>query len=146
MVLFRVEGIIKEVLKGKQPKSKGGRDLKKIHQLEEELSESRGLVRATNEEYETTYEELQANSEEILSSNEELQSVNEELESSKEELQLALDRVTSANLELHTRNVELDRSKKELLKVNSQLEQFAFVSSHDLQDRKSTRLNSSHEG
>lgn len=105
-----------------------------ISRLEEELSQSRTLVRASNEEYETTVEELQANSEEILSSNEELQSVNEELESSKEELQSAIEELTTTNNELSTRNVDLDKSQKSLKKVNEQLEQFAFISSHDLQE------------
>lgn len=110
------------------------RSNKKILRLEEELSQSRSLVRASNEEYETTVEELQANSEEILSSNEELQSVNEELESSKEELQSAIEELTTTNIELNNRNVELDKSQKSLKKVNEQLEQFAFISSHDLQE------------
>ncbi len=105
-----------------------------ISRLEEELSQSRSLIRASNEEYETSVEELQANSEEILSSNEELQSVNEELESSKEALQSAIEELTTTNLELSTRNEDLDKSQKSLKKVNEQLEQFAFISSHDLQE------------
>lgn len=107
---------------------------KTILRLEEELIQSRALVRTANEEYETTFEELQANNEEILSSNEELQSVNEELESSKEELQSAIEELTTTNFELSTRNVDLDKSQTSLKKVNEQLEQFAFISSHDLQE------------
>ena len=105
-----------------------------ILKLEEELVRSRGLIRSTNEEYETTYEELQANNEEILSSNEQLQSVNEELETSKEELQSAVEELTSTNEELRKRNRDLDASQKELLELNAQLEQYAFISSHDLQE------------
>ena len=105
-----------------------------ILKLEEELVRSRGLIRSSNEEYETTYEELQANNEEILSSNEELQSVNEELETSKEELQSAVEELTSTNEELRKRNSELDASHKELIHLNEQLEQYAFISSHDLQE------------
>jgi two-component system CheB/CheR fusion protein len=105
-----------------------------ISRLEEELSQSRSLIRASNEEYETSVEELQANSEEILSSNEELQSVNEELESSKEALQSAIEELITTNLELSTRNEDLDKSQKSLKKVNEQLAQFAFISSHDLQE------------
>ena len=134
LVVFKSESAVADLPKGNQSKTKGNRDFKKIQKLEEELSESRGLVRSTNEEYETTYEELQANNEEILSSNEELQSVNEELEASKEELLSAVDKLTSTNIELSDRNGQLDRSQKELQKVNSQLEQFAFISSHDLQE------------
>lgn len=107
---------------------------KTITQLKEELVQSRGLIRSTNEEYETTYEELQANNEEILSSNEELQSVNEELETSKEELQSAVEELTTTNDELRRRNLELSQSQEELRQVNEQLEQFAFISSHDLQE------------
>jgi two-component system CheB/CheR fusion protein len=82
-----------------------------IVKLEEQLTESRGLIRASNEEYETTYEELQAYNEEILSSNEELQSVNEELETSKEELQSAIEELTTTNEELRKRNIELKQSQ-----------------------------------
>ncbi len=122
--------------KGKGVKSKSRNDQKErtILRLQEELVQSRLLIKTTHEEYETTYEELQANNEEILSSNEELQSVNEELESSKEELQSANEELTTTNDELHKRNIELSESQNELKKVNEQLEQFAFISSHDLQE------------
>lgn len=133
LIVFKVHEEV-ESRKGKLPKLKGKPDARTIQRLEQELSESRGLVRSTNEEYETTYEELQANNEEILSSNEELQSINEELEASKEELQSAVDKLVTTNVELNTRNQDLDRSQKELKKVNSQLEEFAFISSHDLQE------------
>jgi two-component system CheB/CheR fusion protein len=82
-----------------------------IGKLEDELTQSRDIIRTTNEEYESTYEELQANNEEILSSNEELQSVNEELETSKEELQSANEELTMTNDELQKRNLELKESQ-----------------------------------
>ena len=82
-----------------------------IVKLEEQLDESRALIRASNEEYETTYEELQAYNEEILSSNEELQTVNEELETSKEELQSAIEELTTTNEELRKRNIAYKQSQ-----------------------------------
>jgi two-component system, chemotaxis family, CheB/CheR fusion protein len=133
LVVFKDHTAVVLAPKQKRTKhSKGATTI--ISRLEEELSQSRSLIRASNEEYETSVEELQANSEEILSSNEELQSVNEELESSKEALQSAIEELTTTNLELSTRNVDLDKSQKSLKKVNEQLEQFAFISSHDLQE------------
>lgn len=95
------------------PKPKSQQDSKEtiITKLEEQLAESRGLIRASNEEYETTYEELQAYNEEVLSSNEELQSVNEELETSKEELQSSVEELSSTNEELRKKNLELKQSQ-----------------------------------
>ncbi len=92
------------------------------------------MIRNKNEEYETTYEELQANGEEILSSNEELQSINEELETSKEELQSSNEELSITNEELRKKNMELSESQAQLKRVNEQLKQFAFISSHDLQE------------
>ncbi len=133
LVVFKEEMLFQPLSNGNQNLNKGQKD-KRIQRLETELVESRNIIRSTNEEYETTYEELQANSEEISSSNEELQSINEELESSKEELQSSNEELYTTNEELQKRNTELNESHKELKKVNEQLEQFAFISSHDLQE------------
>jgi two-component system CheB/CheR fusion protein len=112
LVVFKENGIIQPLPKenGAKVKTRADSNERKIVKLEEQLTESRGLIRVTNEEYETTHEELQAYNEEILSSNEELQSVNEELETSKEELQSAIEELTTTNEELRKRNVELKRS------------------------------------
>ncbi|HYI77519.1 MAG TPA: CheR family methyltransferase, partial [Chryseolinea sp.] len=134
LVVFKENVIVAPIEEEKDGRNTRSAKNKTILRLEEELSQSRSLVRTTNEEYETTFEELQANSEEILSSNEELQSVNEELESSKEELQSAIEELTTTNFELSNKNSDLDKSQKSLKKVNEQLEQFAFISSHDLQE------------
>lgn len=97
------------------PPSKGKQALPKenteLVRLEQELIQSREIIRTTTEEYESTYEELQTNNELILSSNEELQSVNEELETSKEELQSANEELTTINEELFKRNVDLKESQ-----------------------------------
>lgn len=134
LVVFKERAVIEPLQNGVPVKRSNDQKDKTILKLEDELSHSRVLIRSTNEEYQTTYEELQANNEEILSSNEELQSVNEELETSKEELQSANEELTTTNLEFQKRNTELQESQKELKRVNEQLEQFAFVSSHDLQE------------
>ena len=63
----------------------------------------------------TTNEELQSTNEELETSNEELQLTNEELETMNEELQFS-------NEELQTINKEMRLSGEELYKVNSFLE------------------------
>lgn len=113
LVVFKENAIIQPLSKDKRDKLKTRTDSNErtIANLEEQLSESRVLIRNSNEEYETTYEELQAYNEEILSSNEELQSVNEELETSKEELQSAVEELSTTNDELLKRNIELKQSQ-----------------------------------
>ncbi|WP_295125036.1 CheR family methyltransferase [uncultured Chitinophaga sp.] len=75
------------------------RDLR-IHQLEQELMESREQLRALSEQQEATSEEFQ-------SANEELKALNEELQTSQEEL-------ISTNEELTIRNKELNQVNREL--------------------------------
>jgi two-component system CheB/CheR fusion protein len=72
-------------------------------------------LQSTNEELETTNEELQSTVEELETTNEELQSTNEELETMNEELQ-------STNEELQTMNDELRVRSDELNQVNAFLE------------------------
>ena len=112
LVVFKEYLIAEQQIQNKQKLGSAARTKERtIVNLEEQLSESRALIRASNEEYETTYEELQAYNEEILSSNEELQSVNEELETSKEELQSAIEELTTTNEELRKRNIEFKQSQ-----------------------------------
>lgn len=113
LVVFKDNAIIQPLSKDKRIKLKTRTDSNErtIVNLEEQLTESRVLIRASNEEHETTYEELQAYNEEILSSNEELQSVNEELETSKEELQSAVEELSTTNDELLKRNMDLKQSQ-----------------------------------
>lgn len=58
----------------------------RIHDLEQELQQSKESLQAMIEELETSNEELQSTNEELLAANEELQSANEELHSVNEEL------------------------------------------------------------
>jgi two-component system, chemotaxis family, CheB/CheR fusion protein len=81
-----------------------------IHELEDELKETRANLQMAIEGLETTNEELH-------SSNEELQSANEELQSSNEELQ-------SLNEELHTLNTEHQMRIKELQELNDDLNNY----------------------
>ena len=66
--------------------------------------------RSTNEELETTNEELQSTVEELETTNEELQSTNEELETMNEELQSTNEEFEKVNDELKQREIDLSRT------------------------------------
>lgn len=140
LVVFKDSVVQSEHLGENKAKSGNGRNSKKaIIKLEQQLSESRALIRASNEEYETTYEELQAYNEEILSSNEELQSVNEELETSKEELQSAIEELTTTNEELRKRNIEFKQSQSYAEAIVQTVQNPLLVLTANLQVRMANR-------
>lgn len=78
-----------------------------VHQLEQELQETRQELQTTVAQLVSVNEEHYASHEELLSLNEELQSSNEELETSKEELQSLNEELTTTNRQLEERNAEL---------------------------------------
>jgi two-component system CheB/CheR fusion protein len=87
-----------------------------LQSSQEQLEKANEELQSTNEELETTNEELQSTVEELETTNEELQSSNEELETTNEELQ-------SSNEELETMNEELQATNEELQTMNEQLRQ-----------------------
>jgi two-component system CheB/CheR fusion protein len=93
------------------------RDVKRIDQLEQELSRSRQEYRGAMEELETSNEELRSTNEEMQSANEELQSSNEELESSREELQSLNEELNTVNSELQNKMQELHESYRAITRV-----------------------------
>jgi len=82
-------------------------ELKRIEELELDLTYLKESHQANLEEQQASNEELKSANEELQSTNEELQSTNEELETSKEELQ-------SVNEELITVNIELQAKIEQL--------------------------------
>jgi two-component system CheB/CheR fusion protein len=67
-------------------------------------------LQSSNEELETTNEELQSTNEELETTNEELQSTNEELETMNEELQSTNEELHNINREHRDRTLELAKS------------------------------------
>ena len=78
-------------------------------------------MQSTNEELETTNEELQSTNEELETTNEELQSTNEELETMNEELQSTNEELNTINEELRERTDELNHSNAFLNSILSSL-------------------------
>ena len=89
-------------------------ELRRVEQLERELSYTKENLHATIEEQQASNEELKSTNEEMQSTNEELQSTNEELETSKEELQ-------SLNEELVTVNAELQDKIEQLAGIQNDM-------------------------
>ncbi|MCY4335247.1 MAG: PAS domain-containing protein [Litoreibacter sp.] len=73
---------------------------RRVADLQEELQETRLLLKSKVEEIETANEELKSSNEEMMSMNEELQSANEELTTANEELKNKIDELTLANADL----------------------------------------------
>jgi two-component system CheB/CheR fusion protein len=79
-------------------------------------------LQSTNEELETTNEELQSTNEELETTNEELQSTNQEMETMNEELQSANEELQTINNELIDRTTELDQTNIFLASILSSLQ------------------------
>jgi PAS domain S-box-containing protein len=91
-------------------------DVTAARRLQDQLNRS-------NQELETTLEELQSAHEELETTNEELQSTNEELETTNEELQSTNEELETMNEELQSTNEELETMNEELRKRTSDLNQ-----------------------
>lgn len=98
-------------------------DVTRYHDLQEMLTHSNQELETTNEELESSNEELETTNEELQSTNEELETTNEELQSSNEELETMNEELQSTNEELQTINAELQQRTGELNEAN------AFLSS-----------------
>ncbi|AUD06849.1 PAS domain-containing sensor histidine kinase [Spirosoma pollinicola] len=88
------------------------------------VEESEARYRRLSEELDL---QVQARTEELETTNEELEATNEELAANNEELTASSEEVIAINLHLEESNLHLTRS-------NENLEQFAYIASHDLQE------------
>jgi two-component system, chemotaxis family, CheB/CheR fusion protein len=96
-------------------------DVTERHQIQEQLTRSRGDLEQTQEELQSAVEELETTNEELQSTNEELETTNEELQSTNEELETMNEELQSTNEELETMNEELQSTNEELKTMNDEL-------------------------
>jgi len=89
-------------------------------------------LQSTNEELETTNEELQSAVEELETTNEELHSTNEELETINEELQSTNDELQHINHQLRESSISLDDANAFLAAVLTGLRSAIAVLDRDL--------------
>jgi two-component system CheB/CheR fusion protein len=85
-----------------------------VHQLEDELKNTREDLQSNIDQLAASNEELKASNEEVTSINEELQSTNEELETSKEELQSLNEELSTVNSQLQVKVDELEVKTNDL--------------------------------
>jgi PAS domain S-box-containing protein len=116
--------------------SNSQQELRRIAELEADLSETREYLQSLQEQHEAANEELQAVNEEVQSANEELQSINEELETSKEELESANEELTTVNEEMLNRNVDLHRLNNDLVNLQTSTKLAIVLLGRDLTIRR----------
>lgn len=99
----------------------------KIEGTAQDITAQRELQLVLEQQVEQRTEELAAVSEELAATNEELAASNEEYAAINEEL-------LATNEEFTTTNQSLERANTDLVRSNQNLEQFAYIASHDLQE------------
>lgn len=107
----------------------------RIHEMENELRETRESLQTTIEELETSNEELQSTFEEAQSTNEELYTTTEELQTSNEELQSTNEELRTVNQELSVKSSELEDANRGLKDANLQLQESNEKLSHEIGER-----------
>jgi two-component system, chemotaxis family, CheB/CheR fusion protein len=93
-----------------------------VHQLEDELKNTREDLQSNIDQLAASNEELKASNEEVTSVNEELQSTNEEMETSKEELQSLNEELSTVNSQLQLKVEELETKTNDLNNLLSSTE------------------------
>jgi len=115
-----------------------GATIKRVRELEQELTTTKQYLESVIEEQQASTEELKSANEEVQSSNEELQSTNEELLTAKEELQSTNEELTTVNDEMHNRNIELVRINNDLNNLLSSVNIPIVMLGNDLRIRRFT--------
>jgi two-component system CheB/CheR fusion protein len=108
--------------------------LRRISQLETELTSTRRYLQSIIEELRSANEEAQSTNEELLSSNEELQTAKEELQASNEELH-------TLNAEMEGRNAELKILTDDLLNLLASLQTPILMLDASLRIRRFTQVS-----
>ena len=118
------------------PRLNAQQELRRIAELEADLSETREYLQTLQEQHEAANEELQAANEEVQSANEELQSLNEELETSKEELESTNEELITVNEEMLNRNADLNRLNNDLVNLQASTKLAIVLLGRDLTVRR----------
>jgi two-component system, chemotaxis family, CheB/CheR fusion protein len=157
MILFREKPEITAVPTGPDAQTGAAdrtknRESERNELLQKEMAQLREDMRILMRDQEVVNDELQRANEELLSGSEELQSLNEELETSKEEIQSTNEELTTSIQELSDREQDLQSFSRDLERQveertaslkesnnllhesNNNLDQFATIASHDLQE------------
>jgi len=107
-----------------------------IQAQSEELTESNTMLGIINKTLNEKQDEIAAQNEELIQNNEEISAQRDMVNLQKSKLEQAHQIIEKQNNEIKLRNenleLEVANRTKELVEYNQQLEQFAFISSHNL--------------
>lgn len=112
------------------------KDVNEVRHQYEELLLREEKIKAQNIKLREQQEELETQNETLIQSQEEISTQRDQADAQNMKLQEARDIIEKQNAEIRQRNenlkLEVDKRTKELVEYNQQLEQFAFISAHNL--------------